>query len=323
MKATFPNDDDGEISINWNDHMNEFMLFKEAEVEQQFLQTSLLKAHHQHYRCLPYYILRILLCSSLLIWSLIFNSWLIAENLSSPSLLTTNILALLLALLNAFIIRQLSIKANDLLSNHPAKETSSSYPISPCTSFTSCSSTSRYTPVQIMYQYQIIFFIFMNLQVLLNYMNLVVSISSCSINKSSPCFYGSMTIGILQATAIVPFLLTFLLYEESLIVTGITVGCLAVNFFTFGDWWSFISKMMALFLVLFLKIEFRKLRIEAFLSRLKATNLLKEMEQREAKEVRATVGNIAHDLRTVSLVYFFLTKFHANNAFSFLFDNSR
>jgi hypothetical protein len=68
---------------------------------------------------------------------------------------------------------------------------------------------------------------------------------------------------------------------------------------------------------LYYNYELKLLRINSFFNELNFQHFLKEREQAEAKEMRAAIGNIAHDLKTVKK-YFNILLF-CDSQFLFLF----
>lgn len=322
-KAVFPMDH-GDWKVDWDEYINEYLQFKHPSIEQQYLQMRIQRAYSRHHRQHSYWMIGLSCIVLLTLWTIFINAWLIFEsNSHKPAHLIFNAIAIIFAILTALVTSRLLCSSSSipfpLLSPAPIQPTRSP-PLSltknnsnnnnnnddftPMTSTRTTTTTlpSSFTYLQRIRQYQILFFLLINVQVLMNYINFILDISSCNYNKDTPCFSSNMKVSIIQGTSLLPFLLTFLLYDENLFVILISISNLLIIYLTFGTWWSFFPKLLIALILLFMKLEYRKLRIESFLIHLTYLKIVKEHEKRESKEVRATIGNITHDLRTVSAI---------------------
>jgi hypothetical protein len=116
-----------------------------------------------------------------------------------------------------------------------------------------------------------------------------------------------------------PLLITALLYEPRLYVVlgcncvmwGLIIYNLSFNYY------NLLPGFFAFFILSILFLDLHQQRIKAFLNNMKVTNILKERERDadavHAMEMRHMIGNVAHDLKTVRTVVFFVIKFVSIN----------
>ena len=104
--------------------------------------------------------------------------------------------------------------------------------------------------------------------------------------------------------SLLPVLLISALQEDSnLNLVAVVYLNAAVVFFGLESTFSlvpFLTKLCICSLFLVNRYEIRLAKINYFLQTLTTEKLVAETERREAKEIRAAIGNIAHDLKTVS-----------------------